>query len=105
MILDAKASILIMRFCSQGPLYYIMSLEDAQQQWEKMKTMYAPIGLQQLDSKAQAFINYRLRQGATIATVNTVLSTLQTEIGVIRADKCLSNTMELSLSCTEQSEN
>lgn len=95
MILDAKASTLIMGFCSQGPLDYIISLETAQQQWEKLKAMYAPLGLQQLDSKTQAFINYKPRQGATIATVSTELSTLQSEIGAISADERPSDTMKL----------
>ena len=97
MILDAKASTLIMGFCSQGPLDHIISLETAQQQWEKLKAMYAPLGLQQLDSKTQAFINYKPQQGATIATISTELSTLQSEIGAINADERPSDTMKLSI--------
>ena len=52
MILDAKASTLIMGLCSQGPLDHIISLETAQEQWDKLKALYAPLGLQQLDRKS-----------------------------------------------------
>lgn len=97
MILDAKASTLIMGFCSQGPLDHIISLETAQQQWEKLKALYAPLGLQQLDSKTQTFINYKPRQGAAIATISTELSTLQSEIGAISDDERPSDTMKLSI--------
>lgn len=62
MILDAKASTLIMGLCSQGPLDHIISLETAQEQWDKLKGLYAPLGLQQLESKTQSFINYEPRQ-------------------------------------------
>lgn len=59
--------------------------------------MYAPLGLQQLDSKTQTFINYKPRQGATIATVSTELSALQSETGAISADERPSDTMKLSI--------
>ena len=45
MILDAKASTIIMELCSQGPLNHIISLETTQEQWNKLKALYAPLGL------------------------------------------------------------
>ena len=45
MVLDAKASTLIMVFCSQRPLDHII-LELAQEQWDKLRALYAPLGLQ-----------------------------------------------------------
>lgn len=97
MELDAKASTIIMGLCSQGPLDHIISLETAQEQWEKLKALYAPLGLQQLESKTQSFINYEPRQNATIASISTEINTLQSEIGVINADERPSDTMKLTI--------
>ena len=97
MILDAKASTLIMGLCSQGPLDHIISLEKAQEQWDKLKALYAPLALQQLESKMQSFINYEPHQNATIASVSTELNTLQSEIEIIDLDKRPSNIMKLTI--------
>ena len=97
MILDAKASTLIMGLCSQGPLDHIISLETAQEQWDKLKALYAPLGLQQLESKTQSFINYEPRQNASIASISTELNTLQSEIGVINPNERPSDTMKLTI--------
>lgn len=97
MVLDAKASTLIMGFCSQRPLDHIISLELAQEQWDKLRALYAPLGLQQLDTKTQGFINYIPRQNATIASISTELDTLQSEIEVISADERPSDTMKLTI--------
>lgn len=97
MILDAKASTLIMGFCSQKPLDQVISLELAQEQWEKLRALYAPLGLQQLDIKTQSFINYVPRQNATIASISTELDMLQSEIGVISTEERPSDTMKLTI--------
>ena len=97
MILDAKASTIIMGLCSQGPLDHIISLETAQEQWDKLKALYAPLGLQQLESKTQSFINYEPRQNASIASISTELNTIQSEIGVINPDERPSETMKLTI--------
>ena len=97
MVLDAKASTLIMGFCSQGALDHIISLETAQEQWEKLKGLYAPLGLQQLEMKTQAFINYEPRQNTMIANITNELNTLQSEIGEISADERPSDTMKLTI--------
>ena len=97
MVLDAKASMLIMGFCSQRPLDHIISLELAQEQWDKLRALYAPLGLQQLDTKTQSFINYVPRQNATIASISTELDTLLSEIGVISTDERPSDTMKLTI--------
>ena len=87
MVQDAKASTLIMGLCSQGPLDHIISLETAQEQWDKLKALYAPLGLQQLESKTQSFINYEPRPNSTIADVSNELNTLQSEIGAISTEE------------------
>ena len=97
MVLDAKASTLIMGFCSQRPLDHIISLELAQEQWDKLRALYAPLGLQQLDTKTQSFINYIPSQNATIASISTELDILQSEIGGISADERPSDTMKLTI--------
>lgn len=96
-IMDAKASTLIMGLCSQGPLDHIISLETAQEQWDKLKALYAPLGLQQLESKTQSFINYEPRPNATIADVSNELDTLQSEIGAISEGERPSDTMKLTV--------
>ena len=95
--LDAKASTLIMGLCTPGPLDYIVSLETAAEQWMKLEELYAPLGLQQLDTKTQAFINYKPLPNTTIATISTELSTLQTEIGGIDRKERPTDQMKLSI--------
>jgi len=48
---DAKASTIIMGLCSQGALQHILLLETAKEQWEALKALYSPLGLQQLGAK------------------------------------------------------
>ena len=55
---DAKASTIIMGLCSQGALQHILLLETAKEQWEALKALFSPLGLQQLGAKTQAFIGY-----------------------------------------------
>ena len=43
---DAKASIIIMGLCAIEPLQYILLLETAKEQWEALKALYRPLGLQ-----------------------------------------------------------
>src|ERR1700744_2285908 len=45
---DAKASTLIMGLCSPTALQNILLLETSKEQWEALKALYAPLGLQQL---------------------------------------------------------
>ena len=61
---DAGASSFIMGYCSQGPLGHILGLETTQEQWDKLKSLYAPLGLHQLEAKSTAFVNYEPRQNA-----------------------------------------
>lgn len=97
MVQDAKASTLIIGLCSQGPLDHIISLETAQEQWDKLKALYAPLGLQQLESKTQSFINYEPSPNATVADVSNELNTLQSEIGAISKEERPSDTMKLTI--------
>ena len=82
---DAKASTLIMGYCAQGTLQYILLLETAKEQWEALKTLYQPLGLQQLGTKLRAFTSYIPPKDSapTVTTVATDLTTLQAEIGDI----------------------
>jgi hypothetical protein len=82
---DAKASTLIMGYCAQGTLQYILLLETAKEQWEALKALYQPLGLQQLGTKLRAFTSYTPPKDSTptITTIATDLTTLQAEIGDI----------------------
>ena len=66
-----------MSLCAQGALQHILLLETAKEQWEALNTLYAPLGMQQLSAKIQAFTSYKLlERNATVTVVATELSTL-----------------------------
>jgi len=95
---DAKASTIIMSLCAQGALQHILLLETAKEQWEALNTLYAPLGLQQLSAKIQAFTSYKPpERNATVAVVATELSTLQYEIGTIDPTEKPSETLKISI--------
>src|SRR5258707_582678 len=63
---DARASTIIMGLCAQSALQHILLLSTAKEQWEALKALYAPLGIQQLSAKVQAFTAYRPpERGAT----------------------------------------
>ena len=81
---DARASTIIMSLCSQDTLQHILLLATAKEQWDALKSLYQPLGLQQLGAKIQAFTAYvPPKERASVTTVATELSTLQAEIGDI----------------------
>ena len=43
---DAKASTIIMGLCASGTLQHILLLFIAKEQWEALKALYSPLGLQ-----------------------------------------------------------
>ena len=95
---DAKASTIIMSLCAQGALQHILLLETAKEQWEALNTLYAPLGMQQLSAKIQAFTSYKPpERNATVAVVATELSTLQYEIGTIDPTEKPSETLKISI--------
>ena len=96
-IADAKASSLIMQLCASGPFDHILALETAQEQWDKLRSIYAPMGPQQLESKLAAFVNYRPVNGSTITTITTELDVLQSEISTIDSGERPSDTWKISI--------
>ena len=48
-----------------------------------MKSLYAPLGLHQLEAKWTAFVNYEPQLNALIADISDELKTLESEIGTI----------------------
>jgi hypothetical protein len=95
---DAKASTIIMGLCASGALQHILLLGTAKEQWEALRALYSPLGLQQLSAKIQAFTAYRPPEsGATVAVVATELSTLQYEIGAIDPAETPSDTLKISI--------
>lgn len=84
-IKDAKASTIIMGLCGSSTLQHILLLETAKEQWEALKALYQPLGLQQLGTKLHAFTAYEPPKGTntTVITIATELDTLQAEIGDI----------------------
>jgi hypothetical protein len=82
-IKNAKASTLIMGYCAQGTLQHILLLKTAKEQWDALKALYQPLGLQQLGTKLRAFTSYTPPNDSTVATIATDLTTLQAEIGDI----------------------
>lgn len=81
---DARASTIIMSLCSQDTLQHILLLATAKEQWDALKSLYQPLGLQQLGAKIQAFTAYvPPKERASVTIVATELSTLQAEIGDI----------------------
>jgi hypothetical protein len=95
---DAKASTIIMGLCATGALQHILLLGTAKEQWEALKSLYSPLGLQQLSAKIQAFTAYRPSEGsATVTEVATHLSTLQYEIGAIDPAEKPSDTLKISI--------
>lgn len=95
---DAKASTIIMGLCAQTALQHILLLNTAKEQWEALKALYSPLGIQQLSAKVQAFTTYKPSEsGATVAVVATELSTLQYEIGAIDPAERPSDTLKILL--------
>jgi hypothetical protein len=95
---DVKASTIIMSLCAQGALQHILLLGTAREQWEALEALYAPLGMQQLSAKIQAFTSYKPpERGATVAVVATELSTLQYEIGTIDPTEKPSETLKISI--------
>lgn len=95
---DAKASTLVMGLCGQGALQHILLLETAHEQWNKLKALYAPLGLQQLNSKTQAFVGYKPRaSNTTIAEIATELNTLQAEIASISLEERPTDTLKTTV--------
>jgi hypothetical protein len=95
---DAKASTIIMSLCTQGALQHILLLGTAREQWKALETLYAPLGIQQLSAKIQAFTSYKPPgRGATVTVVATELSTLQYEIGTIDPTEKPSETLKISI--------
>jgi hypothetical protein len=43
---NAKASTIIMSLCAQGALQHILLLGTAREQWDALKALYAPLGMQ-----------------------------------------------------------
>jgi len=82
---DARASTIIMGLCGSSTLQHILLLATAKEQWEALKGLYSPLGLQQLGAKLQAFTAYEppKNASATVTTVATEIDTLQAEIGDI----------------------
>jgi Reverse transcriptase (RNA-dependent DNA polymerase)/Integrase core domain/GAG-pre-integrase domain len=96
-IKDAKASTLIMSLCSQNTLQHILLLATAKEQWEALKSLYQPLGLQQLGAKIRAFTTYQPPERGTVAEIATQLSTLQYEIGAINPTERPSDTLKISI--------
>lgn len=98
-IKDAKARTIIMGLCIKDPLGYILLCESAKEQWETLKELYAPLGLQQLSAKIQAFTGYKpLESEITgVAEIASRLNTLQAEIGDIDLQEKPSNTLKTSI--------
>jgi gag-polypeptide of LTR copia-type/Zinc knuckle len=94
---DAKASTLIMGLCTSNALQHVLLLSTAKEQWDTLKKLYAPLGLQQLSAKIQAFTSYKAPDGAKIAEVVTQLDTLQFEIGSIEPAERPSDTLKISI--------
>jgi hypothetical protein len=95
---NAKASTIIMGLCASNALQHILLLDTAKEQWEALKALYRPLGLQQLSAKIQAFTAYRPPEtGATVAEIATGLSTLQYEIGAISANERPTDTLKRSI--------
>ena len=87
-----------MSLCAQGALQYILLLETAKEQWEALNALYAPLGMQQLSAKIQAFTSYKPpERNATIAVVAIELSTLQYEIGTINPTEKPSKALKISI--------
>jgi hypothetical protein len=80
---DFKASTVIMGVCAQQVLQYIAHLDTAKEQWDTLKTLYAPSTQLQLGSKLREFIGYQATEGTTVTEMVTALTTLQMEIGAI----------------------
>ena len=96
---DAKASTIIMGYCSQGALQHVLLLETAKEQWEALNTLYLPLGQQQLTAKVQAFIGYTIPEGTspTVAEIANQLDTIQYEISAIDAKETPSETLKTSI--------
>ena len=96
-VLDAKASTVIMGLCAPTVLQHILLLKTAKEQWSTLKTIYAPLGLQQLSAKIQAFTAYKAPENSTISEIATQLTTLQYEIGTIDPQEQPSDTIKIAI--------
>ena len=96
-VLDAKASTVIMGLCMPTVLQHILLLGTAKEQWNTLKSIYAPLGLQQLSAKIQAFTAYTAPGNSTISEVATQLTTLQYEIATIEPKEKPSDTLKIAI--------
>ncbi|RFU28076.1 hypothetical protein B7463_g8263, partial [Scytalidium lignicola] len=78
---DANANTIIMGYCNHALKNHILGKKSAKERWEALKTIYAPMGKQQLGAKLQAFQAYQPpKTNAFVITIATELDTLQAEI-------------------------
>ena len=94
---DAKASSIIMGLCGQSALAHILIIDGAYAQWAKLKNIYAPMGLDQLDAKMMEFTNYQAHSDTTIAEIATKLDTMQNEIALIAIEEKPTERMKRSI--------
>jgi hypothetical protein len=94
---DAKASTMIMGLCTSNALQHVLLLITTKEQWDTLKKLYAPLGLQQPSAKIQAFTSYKAPDSTKITEVVTQLDTLQFEIGSIKPAERPSDTLKISI--------
>jgi len=95
---DAKASTIIMGLCGNSVLQHVLLLETAKEQWDALKALCQPLGLQQLGAKTQAFIGYVPQNGhTTVAEIANDLTTLQVEIGLISSPEKPTDSLKISV--------
>jgi hypothetical protein len=80
---DNRARRIILENCIQSIVNRVIGLPTAKEIWEKLKSMHARDGLQQLDSKNEAFGSYLPPATTSVFDVATMLNQLQDDIGAI----------------------
>jgi hypothetical protein len=96
---DSKTSTIILGLCGKEALNYILTKETAGLRWKTLERLYIPRGIQQLNSKIEAFSSYSVSKGSTkkVAEIVSDLSILQEDIGLIDPVKMLSEKQKLEV--------
>jgi hypothetical protein len=86
-----------MGLCGRDALGHILLYTSAKEQWSALKALYAPLGLQQLGTKIQAFTGYIAPANAKVADIANDLTTLQANIRYIKPAERPSDTLKISI--------
>jgi hypothetical protein len=70
-IQDAKARSIIMLSCNQSVILNILGLRSAKAQWDKLKTLYSPVGNEMLRTRLKEYYSFEVKRGDKMTDIIT----------------------------------